>query len=77
MEVGGPFDDIRVKPLGPAKLVSNAVSGTVGVPVETLEEAGKVTATVIAEGIKLPFQWLGKEESPSQEKGEVKRSERH
>ncbi len=77
MEVGGPFDDIRVKPLGPAKLVSNAVSGTVGVPVETLEEAGKVTATVIAEGIKLPFQWLGKEESPPQEKGEVKRSERH
>lgn len=58
MEVGGPFDDIRVKPLGPAKLASNTVSAIVGAPVETIEEAGKVTGAVIAEGIKVPFRFL-------------------
>jgi len=67
MEVGGPYDDIRVKPLGPAKLVSNAASGTVGVAVETLEEAGKITGTVILEGVKLPFRWLDKDREEAEE----------
>jgi hypothetical protein len=58
MEVGGPFDNIRVKPIGPAKLVSNAAAGTVGVPVDALEEAGKLTGTVLAEGIGVPFRLL-------------------
>ncbi len=66
MEVSGPYDDIRVKPLGPAKLASATVSGTVGEAVETMEETGKVTGTVIKEGLKLPFKLLsgddGKEE---------------
>lgn len=61
MEVGGPFDDIRVKPLGPAKLASSTVSGLVGVPVETLEEVGKVTGSVIVEGVKMSVRWLGGE----------------
>ncbi|WP_264487194.1 AsmA-like C-terminal region-containing protein [Luteolibacter arcticus] len=60
MEVSGPYDDIRVKPLGPPKLVSNAASATVGVAVETIEEAGKISGTVIVESIKLPFRWLQK-----------------
>ncbi|WP_035606027.1 hypothetical protein [Haloferula sp. BvORR071] len=60
MEVGGPYDDIRVKPLGPAKLVSNTVSGTVGTPVETIEEAGKIAGGVLVEGIKLPFRLFGR-----------------
>ncbi len=58
MEVAGPYDDIRVKPLGPAKLASNTASGTVGVAVDTLEEAGKITGTLLKEGVKLPFRWL-------------------
>ncbi len=58
MEVAGPYDDIRVKPLGPAKLASNTVSGTVGVAVDTLEETGKITGTLLQEGVKLPFRWL-------------------
>jgi hypothetical protein len=61
MEVGGPYDNIRVKPMGPAKLVSNAASGTVGVPVDALEEAGKVTGTVLVEGIKMPFRLMERE----------------
>lgn len=62
MEVGGPYDDIRVKPLGSAKLVSNAASGTVGVAVDTIEEGAKITGTVIKEGIKVPFKLFGKKE---------------
>ena len=61
MEVGGPFDDIRVKPLGPAKLASNTASAMVGVAVDTLEEAGKITGTVLKEGIKAPFRWLDRD----------------
>lgn len=61
MEVSGPYDDIRVKPLGPTRLVSNAASGTVGTAVDTVVEAGKVTGTVLKEGVKLPFRWLEKE----------------
>ena len=59
MEVGGPFDNVRVKPLGPAKLVSNAASGTVGLPVDALEEAGELTGTVLAEGIRVPLRLFG------------------
>ncbi|WP_367874208.1 hypothetical protein [Luteolibacter sp. Populi] len=62
MEVGGPYDDIRVKPLGPAKLVSNAASTTVGTAVDTLEEGIKITGEVLKEGVKLPFRWMGKED---------------
>jgi hypothetical protein len=62
MEISGPYDDIRVKPLGPAKLASNTVNGTVGVAIDTLEETGKITGTILKEGIKLPFKWMGKEE---------------
>ncbi len=62
MEVSGPYDDIRVKPQGPARLVSNAASGTVGTAVDTVTEAGKVTGTVLKEGIKLPFRWLDGDE---------------
>lgn len=62
LDVAGPYDNIRVKPLGPAKLVSNAASGTVGVAVDTVEEAGRITGTVITEGIKLPFRLFGGEE---------------
>lgn len=62
MKISGPYDDIRLKPLGPAKLASNTVNGTVGVAVDTLEETGKITGTVLKEGIKLPFKWMGKEE---------------
>jgi hypothetical protein len=67
MEVAGPYHDIRVKPLGPAKLVSNAASGTVGVPLDTLEEAGKVAGTVLSEGIKVPFRLLGGEREEARE----------
>jgi len=59
MEVGGPYDDIRIKPLGGARLVSNAASGTVGVAVDTIQEGAKITGTVIKEGIKMPFRLLG------------------
>lgn len=62
MEVSGPYDDIRVKPQGPTRLVSNAASGTVGTAVDTVAEAGKVTGTVLKEGIKLPFRWLDRDE---------------
>jgi hypothetical protein len=58
MEVAGPYDDVRVKPQGPVKLASNTVSGTVGVAVDTLEETGKITGTILKEGIKVPFGWL-------------------
>ncbi len=64
MEVVGPYDDIRVKPLGPAKLVSNTVNATVGAPIDTLQETGKITGTVLKEGIKLPFKWMEKEQKP-------------
>lgn len=56
MDVAGPYEDIRVKPLGPAKLASNTASGTVGVVVDTIEETGKIAGTVISEGVKLPFR---------------------
>jgi hypothetical protein len=59
MDVGGPFDNIRVKPLGPAKLASNAASGTVGAATDTIGEAGKIAGTVLVEGVKLPFKFLG------------------
>ena len=62
MEVEGPFDDIRVKPMGPAKLASNAASGTVGVAVDTMEEKEKITGTVIKEGIQLPWRWIKKKQ---------------
>ncbi|MEO5716530.1 MAG: AsmA-like C-terminal region-containing protein [Luteolibacter sp.] len=67
MEVEGPFNDIRVKPLGPARLASNTASGTVGVVVDTLEETGKITGTVLTEGIKLPFR-IFTNDPPSQQK---------
>jgi len=56
MDVEGPYEDIRVKPLGPAKLASNTASGTVGVVVDTIEETGKIAGTVISEGVRLPFR---------------------
>lgn len=61
MDVGGPYNKIRVKPLGPAKLASNTASGTVGVVVDTLEETGKITGTVLTEGVKLPFRLFDKD----------------
>ncbi len=61
MEVSGPYDDIRVRPLGPAKLASNTASGTVGVAVDTLQETGKITGTLLKEGLKVPFGWLDKD----------------
>lgn len=61
MEVAGPYDDIQVKPLGPAKLVSNAASTALDAPVEVLEEAGRIAGTVVLEGIKLPFRLFSKE----------------
>ncbi|RYD21559.1 MAG: hypothetical protein EOP88_10895 [Verrucomicrobiaceae bacterium] len=61
MNVAGPYNKIRVQPLGPAKLASNTASGTVGVVVDTIEETGKVTGTVITEGMKLPFRLLDKD----------------
>lgn len=66
MEVSGPYGDIRVKPLGPVKLASNTVSGTVGVAVDTLQETGKITGTILKEGIKMPFGWLRGDE-PAEE----------
>jgi len=63
MEVEGPVDNIRLKPLGPVKLASNAASGTVGVAVDTVGEVGRITGEVLKEGVKLPFKWLGKEKS--------------
>ncbi|GAA5117358.1 hypothetical protein JIN84_17520 [Luteolibacter yonseiensis] len=62
MEVAGPYEDIRVKPLGPAKLASNTASGVVGVAVDTIEETGKVMGTVLAEGVKLPFRLFQQDE---------------
>lgn len=59
MEVSGPLDDIRVRPVGPVRLASATVSGTVGVATDTVVEAGKVTGTVVKEGVKLPFRVLG------------------
>ncbi len=67
MEVSGPYDDIRVKPLGPAKLASATVDGTVGVAIETIEEAGKITGTVIKEGLKLPFKLINPKDDDSGE----------
>lgn len=61
MNVGGPYDNIRVQPLGPAKLASNTASGTVGVVVDTIEETGKITGTVLTEGVKLPFRLLDRD----------------
>lgn len=61
MDVAGPYDDIQVKPLGPAKLVSNAASTALDAPVEVLEEAGRIAGTVVLEGIKLPFRLFSKE----------------
>ena len=61
MDVEGTYDRIRVKPLGPAKLASNTASGTVGVVVDTIEETGKVTGTVLTEGVKLPFRLLDRQ----------------
>lgn len=61
MDVAGPYGDIRVKPLGPAKLASNTASGTVGVVVDTIEETGKVAGTVLSEGVKLPFRMFQKD----------------
>ncbi len=66
MDVGGPYDDIRVKPLGPAKLVSNAASTAIGAPIETLEESTKIAGTVLIEGIKLPFRLFSKEKREEQ-----------
>ncbi len=63
MEVAGPYEDIRVKPLGPVKLASNTVSGTVDVPIDVLEETGRITGTLLKEGIKMPFEWM---KEPSQ-----------
>lgn len=68
MEVSGPYDDIRVKPLGPAKLASATVNGTVGVAVETVGEAGKVIGTVLTEGLKLPFKWMSSDDDDSEKK---------
>jgi hypothetical protein len=67
MVVEGPYDNIRVKPLGPVKLASNAVSGTVGVPLDVLEETGKITGTLLKEGIRLPFDWI-RERTQSEQK---------
>lgn len=63
MEVGGPYDDIRVKPMGPAKLVSNAASSAVGVPVDTIEETGRITGAVLAEVIKVPLKWFDRDDA--------------
>lgn len=67
MDVGGPYNNIRVKPLGPAKLASNTASGTVGVVVDTIEETGKITGTVLTEGVKLPFRLLQKDKEEKKE----------
>ncbi|RYD45733.1 MAG: hypothetical protein EOP85_08855, partial [Verrucomicrobiaceae bacterium] len=67
MDVGGPYDKIRVKPLGPAKLASNTASGTVGVVVDTIEETGKITGTVLTEGVKLPLRLLERERAKKKE----------
>lgn len=61
MEVSGPFKAIRVKPLGPAKLVSNAISGTVGEVVETFQEPGKITEGLMRKGIKVPMRFMKKD----------------
>lgn len=58
MEVSGPFEDIRVRPLGPARLASAAASGTVDDVVDFVEETGKATGTMIKEGVKAPFRFL-------------------
>lgn len=68
MDVGGPYDKIRVQPLGPAKLASNTASGTVGVVVDTIEETGKITGTVLTEGVKLPFRLLDREKDGKKKK---------
>lgn len=68
MDVAGPYDNIRVKPLGPAKLASNTVSGVVGTVVDTIEEAGKITGTVLTEGVKLPFRLLEGAPPPGEQK---------
>ena len=60
MNVEGPVDNIRVKPLGPVKLVSNLASGTVGVAVDTMEETGRITGEVLKDGVKLPMKWFQK-----------------
>lgn len=77
LDVGGPFDDIRVKPLGPTKLVSNAASGTVGVAVDTISEVGRVTETILREGIRLPFRQEKKEPEGEQEKKPAVRKPAH
>lgn len=58
MEVSGPFEEIRVRPLGPARLASAAASGTVDDVVDFVEETGKATGTMIKEGVKAPFRFL-------------------
>ena len=58
MEVTGPLDDIRVRPVG-GNVAVGAVKGTVGVATDTVKEAGKAAGTVVKEGVKLPFRALG------------------
>lgn len=72
MEEAGPFDDIQLKPHGPATLVSNATSTALAAPVETIEEAGRITGTVVLEGINLPFRLLSKEKRESTKAREIK-----
>lgn len=58
MEVSGPFDDVRVKPMGPAILASSEAPEGVGEAFEAIEETGKAVGEVIVEGVKAPFRFL-------------------
>jgi len=58
MEVSGPFDDVTVKPMGPAILASSEAPEDVGEAVEAIEETGKAAGEVIVEGVKAPFRFL-------------------
>ena len=60
MNVEGPVDNIRVKPLGPVKLISNLASGTVGVAVDAMEETGRISSEAMKEGVKMPMKWFQK-----------------
>ncbi len=55
MQVSGPLDDIRVRPVGPVRVVA----GAVGKATDVVIDAGKASTSIVKEGIKLPFKALG------------------
>ena len=68
LEVSGPFDDVRVKPMGPAILASSEAPEDVGEAFEAIEESGKAAGEIIKEGVKAPFRFLREKTKAAEEK---------